>query len=217
MHKDQNITYCTLYIVRHGETEWNKNDIIQGQVDSPLTPAGIEQAKTTAEELKGVHFDAIFSSDLLRARRTAEIIKLERQLAVNTSKLLRERSFGHFEGKPVEEYKSAVKHLFEQAQHLPIEEQWKFKFGEDVESDEEIISRFITQLREIAVAYAGKTALVTTHGGCIRAFLIHVGAYEYGSLPPGSFQNAGYVKVLSDGVDFFVKEIKGVKKNKKQD
>ena len=67
--------HCTLYIVRHGETEWNKNHTIMGQLDSPLTPLGVKQVTTTAEALKHVHFDAIFSSDSPRAQRTAEIIR----------------------------------------------------------------------------------------------------------------------------------------------
>ena len=78
---DKNL--CTLYLVRHGETEWNKTGIVMGQLDSPLTEAGLGQAKTTAQELKGVNFDAIFSSDLHRAHKTAEIIKLERELVIN--------------------------------------------------------------------------------------------------------------------------------------
>ena len=204
--------YCTIYLVRHGETEWNKNHITMGQKDSPLTQDGIKQAEETAKELQNVNFDKIFSSDSLRTRRTAEIIKLERQLVIETSKLLRERSYGHFEGKPGIQYKEVIKDLLEQVQQLPEEERWKFKFGDDVESDYELVSRFITQLREIAVAYPSKTVLVATHGGCIRMFLMRVGYFKYGELPGGSFKNAGYVKLLSDGVDFFIKEVKGIKK-----
>ena len=203
--------YCILYVVRHGETEWNINGIVMGQKDSPLTQKGIEQAHATAQELKDIQFDAIFSSDSPRTLRTAEIIKLERELVINTSKLLRERSYGHFEGTPAKEYREAVKHLLQKAQQLPEEEQWKYKFGEDVESDEELVSRFITKVREIAVAYPNKTVLVATHGGCIRTFLIRTGMFKHGTLPRGSFEYGGYIKVLSDGVDFFVKDIQGVK------
>jgi len=210
--QEENKDYCTLYLVRHGETEWNKKHIVMGQKDSPLTQEGVRQALATAEQFKDIHFDSIFSSDSLRAHRTAEVIKLERQLAIETSKLLRERTYGPFEGKSVEEYKKAVKHLLEQAKHLPEEEKWKFKFGEDIESDEEVVSRFMTQLREIAVAYPNKTVLVVTHGGCIRTFLVRMGYLSREDLPPGSFQNGGYVKVLSDGVDFLLKDVEGIKK-----
>ena len=90
----KNLT-STIYLVRHGETEWNTEGRLQGQKDSFLTAKGEKQAAQTAEKLKGVKFDAIFSSDLLRAKRTAEIIKLERQLEINTTKALREIGRAH--------------------------------------------------------------------------------------------------------------------------
>lgn len=91
--------FCMLYLVRHGETEWNEKKIIQGHADAPLTSVGIKQIEDVANEFKDVAFDVIFSSDLLRAKRSAEIIRLERDLAIQTSELLRERTYGHFEGK----------------------------------------------------------------------------------------------------------------------
>ena len=78
--------------------------------------------------------------------------------------------------------------------------------------DEEIIGRFITRLREISIAYPNKTVLIITHGGCIRTFLMQTGYVKWGELPVGSFSNAGYAKVQSDGVDFFIREVKGIKK-----
>ncbi len=200
---------CTLYIVRHGETEANKNKIVMGHLDAPLTALGVEQATARAEELKNIQFDAIFSSDSLRAQRTAEIIKLERQLAITTSQALRERSFGQWEGKSADEYKKNFQHLFATLTTLSAEGQKNLKLADDIESDEEMIGRFITQLREIAVAYQGKTVLVATHGGCIRTFLMHIGYVKYGQLPAGTFSNAGYAKVLSDGVDFRAEEVVG--------
>jgi len=207
---DAGKNYCTLYLVRHGETEWNKNHTVMGQMDSPLTSEGIKQVEATAEELKHIHFDAIFSSDSPRTQRTAEIIKLDRQLAIRTSKLLRERNFGHYEGKPSADYHEAVKHLLAEKEQLTEQERWKFRFGDDMESDEELADRFIVQLREIAAAYPGKTVLVVTHGGCIRMFLIKSGYVKYGQLPGGAFRNAGYVKTLSDGVDFMIKKVDGI-------
>ena len=210
--QEENKNLCTLYLVRHGETEWNKSGIVMGQSDSPLTEAGLEQAQKTAQDLKGIHFDAIFSSDLHRAKRTAEIIKLERQLAIQTSKALRERTYGRWEGKMGEDYRENFQHLFDKVKQLSEKEAKSFKFADDIESDEQVISRFIAQLREISVAYPDKTILVITHGGCIRTFLMHTGFVRWGELPVGSFSNAGYVKVQSDGVDFFIEEVKGVKK-----
>ena len=211
MYKN-NENYCTLYLVRHGETEWNKNGIIQGQLDSPLTNEGLSQVKQTALELKDIYFDAIFSSDLHRAQKTAEIMNLERKLAIQTSKALRERNYGHYEGTSREEYRKKFQHLIDKVKELSEKEQREFKFDSDIESEEDVIARFITQLREIAIAYPNKNILVVSHGGCLRTFLTHLGFAKYGELPMGSFSNAGYIKVLCDGIDFFIQEVKGVKK-----
>src|SRR5258706_4066259 len=95
-----NAKLATLYIVRHGESEWNIKHLIQGQKDIVLSKNGKLQAQILAGELKKISFEFIFSSDLLRAKRTAEIVALEHKLAVQTAKVLRERSFGKLEGQP---------------------------------------------------------------------------------------------------------------------
>src|SRR3989339_1397072 len=91
--------YCHLYLVRHGETEWNVQKIIQGHKDIPLNQKGEKQARRLAKKLVKIKFGVVFSSDLLRAKRTAEIVVLEKKIAVKTTKTLRERHFGRFEGK----------------------------------------------------------------------------------------------------------------------
>ena len=204
--------YCTLYVVRHGETEANKNHVTQGVLDAPLTPEGVLQVEATAKDLCHIHFDAIFSSDLPRARRTAEIIKLDRELAIQTAELLRERNFGEFEGKPAAEYHAAVDRLLEEKERLTEQEQWKFSLGKDVETDEELAERMLVQIREIAASHPGKTVLVTTHGTAMRMFLTRIGYAKYGELSSGTVRNAAYAKILSDGIDFFVKEVKGIEK-----
>jgi broad specificity phosphatase PhoE len=202
--------YCTIYLVRHGQTEWNEKHIIMGQKDSPLTKLGLSQATSTAQELKNIQFDAIFSSDSLRAKRTAEIVKRERNLIIQTSELLRERSHGHFEGKYVSEYMKEVCDLYQKFDKLPEEEKMIFKFSEDMESDQQLITRVINQLREIALSFPNKKVLVVTHGGCIRTLLLKLGYATREKLQPGSFSNAGYVKLLSDGIDFIIKDVTGL-------
>lgn len=204
--------YSTLYLVRHGETEWNVRRLIQGHSDSKLTPTGITQARVLGESLRHIQFDAIFSSDLYRAQQTAELIALERKLAVQTTKLLRERMFGRFEGKTFEEYNRELRDLLQQQETLGDDQRRTFKLAPDVESDAEVISRFITSLREIAVAYSGKTVLVVSHGGCIRQFLMHIGFAPYRSLYPGAVSNAAYIRMETDGVEFIIKHVVGVNK-----
>lgn len=207
--------YCTFYIVRHGETKANQEGVLQGQSDSPLTEEGIFQAKKAAKKLKKVHFDEAFSSDLLRAKRTAEVISQEHKLIVKTAKLIRERAFGKFEGKKYEEFGDELREAFLKFESLVGRQKFRFKLSPEVESDEEIVVRFITFLREISLAYAGKTILVVSHGGMMRALLIHLGFGTYETLPPGAIQNLGYIKLESDGVDFFYQRDRGNNRSNK--
>ncbi len=199
--------YCTIYIVRHGETEWNLQHRFQGQKDSPLTALGFSQAKTLAQSLKNIAFDAIFSSDLLRAKRTAKIIALERKLAVKTTKLLREHNYGVLEGKRVDEVRGELHSAFDEYERLSDEEKFRFTLIPNGESDEQIVARFITFIREVAVSFAGKRIMVVTHGGLMSAFFVHIG---FGRQDKVRIANTGYFVMESDGIDFFIKETHGV-------
>lgn len=202
--------YTTLYITRHGETELNLAQKMQGQLDSPLTPKGIQQAQELAEKLKDIPFDAIFSSDLPRAQRTAEIVKLERKLAVTTSQLIREKTYGEYEGKSYTFLEEGLREMLAQYQHLSDQEKMKFKFGKDLESDEEAMGRVLTFLREIGIAYRGKKVLVVAHGGIMKTLLIHLGYATYRTLGHGAVQNCAYIKLETDGTEFFIKETSGI-------
>lgn len=198
--------YCTFYIVRHGETEWNAKGLLQGHSDIPLSKTGILQAQNLAQELKTVTFDKVYSSDLLRTVKTAEILVLERKLVIETTKQLRERTWGKLEGKQ----SSNLQNLQKTLEKLTNKERFSHKIDPSMESDEEIVTRFITFLREVAVAHPGKTILIASHGGVMRAFLIHIGLESYRNLKHYAIKNTGYIKVRCDGVDFFVDKTKGV-------
>src|SRR3989338_11238652 len=173
--------FCNIYLVRHGEKEWNEKKIIQGHSDIPLNEKGKLQSKQLGEKLKDIHFEAVFSSDLSRAKRTAEIIILEKKLAVITTNTLRERMFGRFEGKHIDELRKILGELI-----LFSKERQKKLFGlNDIENDEEVMGRFIPFIREVAVAYPGKNVLMVTHGGLMRVFFSHIGFKipEYSDLP----------------------------------
>ncbi|MGC9968411.1 MAG: histidine phosphatase family protein [Minisyncoccia bacterium] len=198
---------CTFYVVRHGETHANTKGLIQGQSDFILSENGEKQAANLAKKLGQIHFAAAFSSDLVRAHRTAEIITLERKLAINTSQLLRERNFGKYEGKPQESFSEENKKFLDQLASLPYEEGKKLKAAEDIENDDELTDRFITFLREIAVTYQEKTVLVVTHAGLMRAFLKHIGH----DLSSSFIENIAYFRLRSDGIDFLIDETSGIK------
>jgi len=88
----------TIYTIRHGETPWNIEGRYQGQLDPPLTERGLQQAQSTAAQLAPLGFDAIYSSDLARARQTAEALAAEIGLPVQLDSRLREIHQGEWQG-----------------------------------------------------------------------------------------------------------------------
>lgn len=196
--------YCTFYLTRHGQTDMNVAGQLQGHSNSILTEKGKEQARAVAAELKDTHFDAVFSSDLSRAKDTADIIAAEHKLATQTTELLRERKWGQLEGQPRE----VLKQFDEVYQSLTADEKKRYRSYEDIESDEELAARYITFVREVAVAYPGKNVLLVSHGSAIGTFLIHIGYWSYDKVLP-SIPHLAYMKFKSDGVDFIVEEAKG--------
>ncbi len=150
----------------------------------------------------------------MRAKRTAEIISSDRQLAVNTTHLIRERFFGGWEGKPISEFVEANKKLFDLQKKLSEDQKHDFKLYPDYESNNEIASRMLIFLREIAATYISKAVLVVAHGSIMRSTLMRLGFAKADELPAGAIENTGYVVLESDGVDFFIKETVGINKIK---
>jgi len=202
----------TFYIVRHGQTEWNLEHRLQGHMDSPLTDEGLAQAREIAKQFAGISFDAVFSSDVLRAKRTADIIVADRDIAVQTTKLLRETSFGKYEGKVWEEFETELQDMIQTREKLELESFMKYKISPEVESYAELVSRFITFLRETALAYEGRTILLVSHSGMMQGLLFHLGFATHKTLPAGSIKNLAHIKLESDGTDFFVRETVGISK-----
>lgn len=195
--------FCTFYIVRHGQTEWNTKKLLQGKTDSPLTEEGLSQAKEAAELFKQYQFATILSSDLLRAKRTAEIIALEHKITVTASELLRERSFGEYEGQHVEIFRSKLR---EAIKDLTDTERRALKLVPDMESDDEVIARFFTYLRSTALSYPDQNVLVVTHSGIIRILLLHLGYMTEEETQNVTIKNLAYVKIDCDGNEFFIRD-----------
>jgi len=205
----------TFYIVRHGESEGNtaeaSNHVFgKGTI---LTDKGKEQAKSFNEILKNISFDAVFSSDLIRAVQTAEIIALERKIAVQTTERLRERTLApYFKKHPGKTREDLEKELVKAFEKLSDKAKMAYKLDEEIESAEEANIRFNTFLREIAVAYEGKTILVVCHGNLMRTLLAHLGWAKYDELPKNAMKNSGYIILESDGADIFLKDVQGATK-----
>lgn len=197
----------SFYIVRHGLTDWNVAGRLQGQADIPLNKKGEKQALEAAEKyFKNVHFDAVFSSDLLRAKKTAELIALNRKITIETTALLRERSFGPHEGKTISQIEKELKLDLEKLRTLSYKQAKKIGF----ETDDEIMNRFLPFLRELALAYKGKNILIVTHGSVIRVFLEKLGYITKQQSKKFFINNLGFAVVESDGVEFWVKKVEGV-------
>jgi probable phosphoglycerate mutase len=92
-----------LYIVRHGETEFNVQKRMQGRLDSPLTQRGVDNARALARQMENVTFEKIYSSPSPRAYKTAELIKGERDIQIQIEDELREMNLADWEGKSKEE------------------------------------------------------------------------------------------------------------------
>jgi broad specificity phosphatase PhoE len=156
----------TLLLARHGETDWNRDHRWQGHDGQPLNETGRNQARDLAARLDAV--DAIYSSDSIRARETAEIAAARLQLEVCVDARLREVSFGEWEGLTRAEINDRFADGF--ARWLACEQD----APDGGESDDAMAERVLQALLEISERHPGRRVLVVTSGGPIRAALAEV-------------------------------------------
>jgi len=156
-----------ILIIRHGQTSWNKLKRYQGHSDIPLNEKGEQQAIALAETLKHERLDAIISSDLLRALKTAEEIAKHHQLPVKVDSDLRERCYGIFEGMHLEEI---VQQYPEQlARWQAAEPDYVFPPGErEAESLRRFYHRAVSALHRWAETHPGQKIAVVAHFGIIE-------------------------------------------------
>lgn len=184
-----------LYVVRHGESEYNRDNIVSGHVDPPLTELGKQQARLTRDKLSATAFDVAYSSDLQRAVDTGTIVFGAPIPKTHQLPALRERFFGDFEGRPNAEYQASLAAKQVVFDQLSEADKWKHKNTPNIESDHELSERFVTALAEIAQGSVGKTVLVAAHGGTVRTMLIKLGYVTRPQLQAGSISNAAYVEL----------------------
>ena len=150
----------SIILARHGETDWNLERRVQGHTDRPLNETGRGQAVKLARELAGEPLDAVYASDLQRARETARIVAEPRGLTVTLLPALREKHFGTWEGLTDTE----VLERFPSAR--------RGSWG-DGETSDDVAGRVLAALHAIAREQPGGRVLVVTHGGPLRAVLRH--------------------------------------------
>lgn len=156
-----------LVLLRHGETDWNLEGLLQGQLcpGPPLNQRGVKQAQAAAERLRGEQFDAVYSSDLLRCMTTAEMVVSANGGSKVTPRCdLRERRLGVLEGSTLQaaarQWPAAVLDLQSDDPHRQIQG--------GGESAHQLQARVEEALASIAAAHPGQRVLVVTHGGFLH-------------------------------------------------
>jgi len=156
------MTITRLCVVRHGETAWNAEHRVQGQLDVPLNANGLAQARATSKVLGREKFDALYSSDLSRARQTAQPTAELLSATVLLDEALRERHYGIFERLTYAEVK--VKFPEDYARFEAREPDYDFRTGESLK---DFSARSIAAVSKIAERHKGQSVLVFTHGGVL--------------------------------------------------
>jgi 2,3-bisphosphoglycerate-dependent phosphoglycerate mutase len=192
----------TLILVRHGETEWNRAGRIQGHSDSALTDEGVTQAQAmglrlrneavNAEAINAEAIDVVVSSDLLRARRTAEMIVVATGHEVVFDTLFRERSFGVAEGKTYAEIDRDHPEMFSRTRETDPD--FAAPGGE---SRNQFHQRIVSALQRVVVLHEGKNILIVTHGGALAATYRWLNGLPVSSPHKIEIPNVAYNRVVA--------------------
>ena len=147
-----------LYVVRHGQTNWNVEKKMQGSADIPLNERGIEQAYETKELLKEKDFNLIVCSPLIRAKQTADIINEDRNVPIIYVESLRERNYGEFEG--------VNKQTFDCNGFWAYTKNLKYEKAENIQDFFKRIKSVVNELKE---NYDNENILIVCHAGVMKA------------------------------------------------
>jgi 2,3-bisphosphoglycerate-dependent phosphoglycerate mutase len=151
-----------LLLIRHGETDWNRQHRFQGQIDVPLNPTGRRQAARLAERLAGDRHDLLLASDLQRAQQTAAPLADAWGLPAAPVPALREQGFGLFEGLEVGTIR---------AEHAALWQRWLAHEADFAlpggESTRQFSARVLAAVQALAHAHPGRRLAVVTHGGVL--------------------------------------------------
>jgi broad specificity phosphatase PhoE len=162
-------------LIRHGQTDWNLEGRYQGQSDVPLNSVGKVQAHTLAGQLSGQSFSAIFSSDLIRAKETADILASALKAPVKVDPRLREINQGEWEGQLVEVLKSKYNGLWEMRTVDPAG--LRPPGGETVS---EVAARVYAALDDIGSQFTKEDVLITSHGLALATVICKVKGMDLG-------------------------------------
>jgi broad specificity phosphatase PhoE len=202
-----------IYLVRHGESQSNEQKLFVGQGDVPLSEHGLAQAKKTAEFLKNIEVDAIYSSDLTRAFETAMQTAKLKNLAIIKDAGLRELNIGKYEFTPYEIMLTKYSDKWNG---------WLTNFAEaffeEGESVKEVQDRVVKTITKIAEQNANKTVFIFSHATSIRCFAAYcngdglqsvnkISWVSNASVTEINYEN-GQFKIIDYGKDDFMGELR---------
>ncbi|GAB4544622.1 MAG: histidine phosphatase family protein [Anaerolineae bacterium] len=173
------MTETFISLIRHGETPWNRAGRWQGHAAVPLNEEGLEQARLLGAFLqpRAAEFSAIYTSDLTRAKDTAQAVSERLRLPLIPDRRLREIDVGEWQGLTGDEIREWDSVRFEEIQRDPYGLQ-----RPGGESLNQVAERSIAALREYVVKHAGGHVIVVTHGGTIRTILQHLAVVGEGRI-----------------------------------
>ena len=157
-----------IILIRHGETEWNSQQRMQGHSNSDLSSVGQAQIQALGQWMKNVPFDHIYSSDSLRAKQTAEAITQFSGHELQFDQRLREKNLGVFEGLTSEEARERHPEVFRLFKTAGS----KYVIDEG-ESTQQLQDRALEIVDEIRIKHPEEHVLLVTHGGFIRVVMKH--------------------------------------------
>jgi len=184
------VSATRLCLVRHGETAWNAEGRVQGQVDVPLSAVGLAQARAVAAALAGERFAAIYSSDLTRVRQTAEPAAGRLGLPLALDAALRERHYGMFERHTYVEVRE--RYPAEYARFRDKDLDFDFVSGESLRA---FAARALACVAALIERHAGESILVFTHGGVLEMVYRHASGRTLSSARDFELPNAALNRV----------------------
>lgn len=155
-----------LWLVRHGQTDWNIEKRLQGQQDTPLNAAGLEQAAALSVVLAEQRFSAIYSSDLSRARQTASMMAVQQGIPLHLDIRLRERNFGSWEGFTFNEVRERFPEEVVKRESNPIH--YAPPGGESLA---QVARRMHSIALEIAESCPAGKVLIVSHGASLASLI----------------------------------------------
>ncbi len=169
--------HTDLFLVRHGRTDWNAEGRFQGSIERSLDEHGFMQAEDVSRRLSEHAFDAIYSSHMLRARQTAEIIARHHKVPIICAYELREGTYGVVDGWKKEEIFSHYADVMEKREALSPKERFHHRLVEGAETSAEILARALPCLQTLSKCHSGQRIAVVTHGWVMRTLMVYLSGF----------------------------------------